>query len=428
MRATVELNILPMGGLHDRSALTRWIADTAPHEAILVMNDPMYAVELSQYAKHTIHRQQRQDDASLFMHMSPNEFVDGLPDIGEVVYHQILNEPGGGELRDKATQIRMADWVAQAMVYARSKPVGRRKRLAGPSHAVGNPHESFFPDGVYDPILKSLRAPTDRTNWHLILQHEYFANNPTAERPYHIGRVFLWRERARYLRGLGLSILDPKVVIGEAGRDLLGKKGPDGHGWKNAEWIPKTPEEYWNRLQAQASVYREYGYPMLVFCVGEGFGDWISYDIQKEDVIFQRMAAYNLSVPDIPIGEITVPPLPLPPGTPTAQGVVTQIPGSFVNIREAPDAASRDIGDALPQEKVEFAEPASQPGWYWVKTAKVASGWISKQSGNVVISPEIVQPPIEGSLPQFTKEELLTIASLHREIAAVFEAAASRVE
>lgn len=412
MKATVGLNIIPQGGLHNWGALVQYIADTAPHEAMLVMNEPGKAQQLAPYVRHMVHRLQTPNDQSLYANMSPEAFVSSLPNLGENVYHQILNEPGGGNLVDYAQQVEMANWTAAAMRYASS----RRIRLTGPAHAVGNPHETFFGKGVYDPILKELKG------WHTWMQHEYFVNHPALEKPHHIGRVFNVRARARQI-----GLPDPKVIIGEAGRDVAGKPGPDGDGWKNANWQPGTPEEYWNRLRAQAEIYRPYGYPMLVFCVGEGFGDWISFDIQKESFIFSAMTAYNKTVPDIAVGGvITVTPKPLPPGTPTKDGYVAVIPGAFVNMREAPTTSAKDVGDVMKQEALVYAEPASEPDWYWVQKTGGLSGWVSKQGGNVQIKEiEVIPPPVieNGYL---TKADLSALAALHRDIAAIYEAAAAR--
>jgi hypothetical protein len=317
------------------------------------------------------------------------------------VWHQVGNEPlGKGDLSAYIA------WLVEVIRLAEARGL----KVAVPGFGVGNPDEMLFDKGVFDPLIRAVRTH------HLIHQHEYFFVEPQSE-PFHIGRVLFWRDRARQL-----GLPRPKIVVSEAGKD---KGGGAGDGWMGQGW---NQAYYLDLLLKQAAVYRPFDIPMLVFCYGTGArtqqnpqGDWWSFDVQKADWLLNGISRYNEQVRKEKGADVTE----LPPNTPTRVGQVKAIPSTtdVVNIRQSPTTAATVVGTLKIEEDVRFAEPPQYPGWYWVKKQTGIEGWTSKQGGAVVIEAYPDQTP----QPQFTKDELKSLAVLHTGIATIFQAAADRM-
>lgn len=93
----------------------------------------------------------------------------------------------------------------------------------------------------------------------------------------------------------------------------------------------------------------------------------------------------------------------LPAIYPLGEYILTQMPSSWVNVRDYPNDSSNDIGDLYKNDVVTLYTPEVD-GWVFVQNDKV-EGWVSLQNGKVnftvVVKPEAPLPPDE--LPTLPK-------------------------
>lgn len=397
-------------GIYDWNALLQWTGDAQPH-AMLVANNIERARQL--YAlmpakTFMIHRKKEANDSRLHLIYTPEQFVTGLED-APLLYQQVGNEPDGyGDLRD------LIDWLMKVIPLAEK----RHLKLALPAFGMGNPDDLLFDTAALDDLIYMIIY-----GGHLWIQHEYFVFNAPTE-PYHVGRIKTVLNRIEFLRIRTPDLPDMKIVISEAGTDI---GGGFGDGWRNRaatqgkEW---TPEYYVARLLEQASVYAPLGVPMIVYCYGVGF-DWRSFDIQDENFILSQLLEYNLKVSDESEAEMST---PLPAGTPVKQGTLTAMPSTAVNVRSDPNVGASTVRfQAKVGDKGSFATPSDYIGWYWYKDLSEREGWISFQSGAVVFTEDVTEPPPPPVVPSLlTATDLLNLAEAHTLIASIFMNAAKR--
>ncbi|HVU12176.1 MAG TPA: SH3 domain-containing protein [Phototrophicaceae bacterium] len=107
----------------------------------------------------------------------------------------------------------------------------------------------------------------------------------------------------------------------------------------------------------------------------------------------------NGAVVFTPIGQPAPPPSDpgdpsqptLPTTTPMGQYTLTQIPASWVNVRDYPDTTGNDVGDLHKGDVVTLYTPDVN-GWVYLHMGEVV-GWVSRQDGKVVFTAVTSTPP-----------------------------------
>jgi uncharacterized protein YgiM (DUF1202 family) len=89
---------------------------------------------------------------------------------------------------------------------------------------------------------------------------------------------------------------------------------------------------------------------------------------------------------------------PLPNVKPLGKYVLTALPSSWVNVRDYPNASGNDVGDLHKNDVVTLYTPDYQ-GWVYIDTGTV-HGWVSRQSGAVVFSPQAAPPIPPDDTPE----------------------------
>lgn len=101
----------------------------------------------------------------------------------------------------------------------------------------------------------------------------------------------------------------------------------------------------------------------------------------------ERLAWFNEPVPP-PQYPVSVPDsFFTPPAPPLVNGIVSQMPGTYVNVRSSPEVSEgNQIAQAQRNAQVKFRDAGAD--WYEVEIMIPVRGYISKQSGRVVITPQ----------------------------------------
>lgn len=107
--------------------------------------------------------------------------------------------------------------------------------------------------------------------------------------------------------------------------------------------------------------------------IGDVYG-WVSLQGGK--------VAFTPAITDSPIPPDGLP--DLPQVQPAGQAWLSQIPGTWINIRAYPDTVGADIGDLHKGDEVTLYKPEVD-GWVFVQTGSI-HGWVSLQNGRVAFS------------------------------------------
>lgn len=360
MPSPFGINVLAQT-VHDRTALLNWLAAAQP-ACTLVMDSHDLAQQVRKLlpAALTIHRAYHKDDAHWFDVVSPQEWLNAhMPFAANGVALQVLNEP---VITDAALT-----WLEQLCAICPPDV-----RLALPNFAVGNPFEGDILAGKYDRLLRLVCGKQ-----HILALHEYLIDDPYAERPYFCGRYTFWLRRAREL-----NLPAPRICITEHGRDVGGGRHD---GWQDTGW---GEQGYFDRLEeAQYANYYADGVPVCIYCWGTGFNnDWLSFDIQHATTLQKLLVDWNKT-------HLMTGGTPLPPTPSTSLGLhtLTQLPATYVNVRNAPAQTGADVGDLRKGDLVTLYDPPSN-GWVYIEKGAL-KGWTSLQNGAVVFTPVNVPTP-----------------------------------
>lgn len=392
MTAPFGLNILA-NYVRDRNALLNWLTAAQPAATVVMdSHDLTQQIRKALPDSIVIHRAYNPNDAHWWDAVTPQEWLNAhLPFAANGVALQVLNEP---VLNDAALT-----WLEQLCALCPPDV-----RLALPNFGVGNPFEGNILEGMYDRLLRLVCGTR-----HILATHEYFKDDPYAERPYLCGRYTYWLHRAREL---GLPA--PTIVITEHGRDVGGGRHD---GWQDTGW---GEQGYFDRLEeAQYANYYADGIPVCIYCWGTGANnDWLSFDIQSAATLQQRLIEWNHTHP---IKEQpTMPPVP-PPTSGGVRGTLSKMPSTFVNVREQPSTSGRDLGDLYLGTHGTYFPNATSNGWMYFEPDANPTGWVSLQGGDVAFTADSTPvPPPDGSVT-LTAEQYAELKTHSDAIAAILK-------
>ena len=96
-------------------------------------------------------------------------------------------------------------------------------------------------------------------------------------------------------------------------------------------------------------------------------------------------------------GNPTPTPTPLPTVKPMGQYALTQLPSSWVNVRDYPNLTGNDVGDLHKNDVVTLYTP-DVDGWAFIDTGSV-QGWVARQNGKVVFTATTSTTPTPDPTP-----------------------------
>lgn len=141
-----------------------------------------------------------------------------------------------------------------------------------------------------------------------------------------------------------------------------------------------------------AAKMASYGYPLFHFSLthwnDDEAGKRVGFGTEDRPEIDAHFAPLNARYP---ILESVPVPLPPPTTYPPGEYKLARIPGSYVNVRALPNAASADLGDLRVGDKVILTGMASGE-WVLLTAPDGKRGWTSLQGGLVVFEP-VTAPP-----------------------------------
>lgn len=345
-------------------------------EFTTVTSRPTLARELIKQGVKVIYRRWPDDGANANNFLTnPEGFVDWVA--AEAPPGAILslpNEPGGATRE-----------LGQATFRALQRATEIGRVCAFGNFATGNPEP-------YDWRNFSAAMEFAYVNGHILVLHEYWYPEPLTDYPYHVGRFL------EVYKQFGTRV--PRIVMGEIGY----AKGYDPYqGWYGN--IP--PDEMAKHLRVVHSLYKKYNIAYCVF----SFGHWPAhneavhgdFDVTQSTAIMQVLFD---ALGDLPMS------VPLPPGTPTKNAQVIDLPGTITaqNIRSGPSTSYPDIGDLRENDLIIYAEP-TQYSWYWVRVGTL-EGWTAKTIGGQ----PLVLKDLTGPAPY---DPLLDLKNIQIELAKV---------